>query len=405
MKNKVKQSSYAALALILSGAPVLAHLDLESSYRGHSISNELLVDFGKQVAYAADKVDQTKFDDWSAKLEADGWSLKKIKGTTGSANNQVESVMAVMAFRGNEVVIAPRGTTGGNDWTTDFRFSRDTFWRGLATIAPMLVNKEWIAQADLKEAMIAGQFLKANDKIHNGFLQTFLSMWPEIKSSLIERAAELGISVSELMVSTSGHSLGAALQNLTQMALLNDSYLGYGQNILEKSHVYHDELDQSWFAMHEVESKENTNVKGVAMCPPRVFGPKAAEQFNEMVGPGNSPQIVNAMDAVPYAVLQGAGFADATTNMIYVDGGLANPVKAHTDVRDLAVDALNGVNKVHEKTYARAAIDAVYKPVKAVVDAASNAVSQAYNAASNAYNALANGVSDAKKAAWGYFGY
>lgn len=412
MKNNVKRSS-VALAILMGGTmltPVHAHSDEsiinegrgqfhnfhEATRPASTVSNELLVEFAKDIAYAANKNETSKYDAFVAKLAAEGWTIEKLDGTTGSASNQQGSTMGVMAFRGHDVIIATRGTEATNlsDWTTNVRYSRNMGWKTLAWLAPSLVDQEWIQQEDAKEAMIAAQFLKADDKIHNGFLQTHMSMYPQVQEKLKAHAEAIGCKVSDLNIHTSGHSLGAAQQDLMQMHLLTDSTLGLGVNVLEKSFVFTDStLGNEWHVTKVTESKENENVKGVAVEAPRVFGPKAADQFDKIVGAQNSPHIVNAQDIVPHVPFKGLGFEDTTKNIINVDSGDAL-VAAHTNIKNVAIEALNGEIKDHPKTYTRYFVDGI--------GAVSNTV---ISAANTCYSAVANVASTANNAFWSCLGY
>lgn len=468
MKNKVKQSSIAILTLLLSSATgSMAHVDLERSTdlgaSSHSllqkhivphfkdadtVSNELLVEFGKEIAYAANKTDQAKYSAFETKMVGEGWTLKKILGTTGTAANQQTSVMAVMAFRGHEAIIATRGTEALNlnDWATNFRYCRNLLPKTISWIAPSLVDQKWVEQDDIKEACIAAQYMKAEDKIHNGFLQTHMSVWEEVKAELLKHDVK--------RIYTTGHSLGGAQQDLMQMHLLTDSTLGYGRELLAESLILGDSCLGFYLPKITVE-KENTVVTGVAMEAPRAFGGKAAAQFDRIVGAENSPHIVNAGDIVPHVPFKSLGFEDATQNIIHVDSGDVG-IKAHTNIKDVSIEALNGQVTEHEKTFTRKAVDGVASVPGMVYDAAESVVSTVGNAVndyvvepvisgvstvvdgvsgmyhsadpvaraqnivteeagriyrdaerklSNAGNAVVDAASNANKAFWGYLGY
>lgn len=191
------------------------------------------------LAYKAEKNDPTIYNQMVQQLNNEGWAVKRLKGTTGIAQNQTESTMGIIAFRGKEVVISIRGTKMKNadDWITDFRFDRDIFGK---LYANLIGNQEF----DLKNEAIGAQFLGVNGNIHNGFLQTHLSMWPEIRQAILDYANSLDCQVSDLKFQTIGHSLGGAQQDLILVHLLNDSQLGLGKETLEASSI-DTEIDQS----------------------------------------------------------------------------------------------------------------------------------------------------------------
>ena len=96
---------------------------------------DLIVDFAK-FSYSVDKKAGWQTTDKAIynKLINDGWILDAFDGTTGTANNQVESVSGLLAFKDDQVVIATRGTemTNWNDWMTNVRFSRSPITRFFA---------------------------------------------------------------------------------------------------------------------------------------------------------------------------------------------------------------------------------------------------------------------------------
>jgi|GEM_PF-3391058 len=207
----------------------------------------------------------------------DGWQLDPFIGTTGAADNQVESVSGLLAFKDNHVVIATRGTEmdNWNDWLTNFRFSRSPIGR----IFPSEANKI---------SAITAQFFGVDGEIANGFLQTHLSSWDYIQKAIMKYAVSSGKSTKDLRYTITGHSMGAAKAQLNALRLLTDSTLGIGVSEVEKSFMddYYEDLGMSGFyGMAQKSAPKNPgNVETIVFESPRVFSDITAEHVNRIMG-------------------------------------------------------------------------------------------------------------------------
>lgn len=339
------------------------------------------------LGYKAAKKDTTVFDNLVQDLNNQGWSVQRLKGKTGKAAHQVEATMGIIAFRGKEVVISTRGTMNGNDWTTDFRFDRDI----LGTLLGMLTDNQ---ENHLKNQMIGAQFLGVNGTVHNGFLQTHLDMWPQIRNAILDYANQIGCQVSDLTFKTVGHSLGGALQDLNMVHLLEDSQLGLGKKTLESSFVDQeiDSLGKSGFYGLKVTTDvPNTKVEGLAIEGPGVFGSEVVDHLEAKIGEGNLVHVENVGDPIPHAAAL-VGLEKIGT-VVTVDGGGA-PVAAHRlgDVKKVAVDHLDnkGSPVAEEKSIARHISDAVVGAGQAVVNAGRAVVNTISNAILNVTDSIWN---------------
>lgn len=269
----------------------------------HKLPADLIVDFAK-FSYSVDKKAGWKTDDKAIynKLINDGWILDTFNGTTGTANNQVESVSGLLAFKDDQVVIATRGTemTNWNDWMTNFRFSRSPITR-------------FFADESNKLGAITAQFFGGVDgEVANGFLQTHLSSWDYIKEAILKRAQSLGKSTKDLQYTITGHSKGAAKAQLNALNLLTDSELGIGTDYLEKSFILSEsaldfDLTKSQMDVFgsgfygiskKTDPKNKGNVETVVFESPRVFSDTTAEQVNKIVGEGNLVRIESRREGI-----------------------------------------------------------------------------------------------------------
>lgn len=280
------------------------------------VSAELLVDFAK-FTYSANKQEWEAYDhQLFSRLVNDGWKFELFNGTTGSANNQVESISGLLAFKDKHVVIATRGTEATNldDWTTNVRFARSPFYR--------LFSME---EAQ-KEGQIGAQFLNVDGGLANGFLQTHLSSWEMIKQSILNYAQQVGVTPQELQYTITGHSKGAAKAQLNAVNLLTDKDLAIGVNCLEKSLLVSEaevpgisDLGASLFYAPALYSEpQNTgNVEAVVFESPRVFSDQAASQVERILGKDYLLRIENRgrfdVDPVVHVSPESFGFKHAGT--------------------------------------------------------------------------------------------
>jgi hypothetical protein len=312
---------------------------------------ELVADFAK-FSYTVNKNKDSWKEEEQAiynKLINQGWVLDTFKGTTGTANNQVESESGLLAFKDGQVVIATRGTemTNWYDWMTNFRFSRSPLGR--------LYSDE----ANKISSITAQAFYGVDGEIANGFLQTHLSSWDYIKEAIIKYAASIGKTPAELDYTITGHSKGAAKAQLNALHLLTDSTLAVGLESLEASTILtkstagldltESQLDiwGSGFYMPSVKSdpKNKGNLEIVAFESPHVFSNETAAQANKIIGTDKLVRIENEgvydFDPVTKVTPKFLGFDHAGTK-VGVDGkgtfvgrhGLGN-------VRDAAILAID----------------------------------------------------------------
>jgi len=310
----------------------LSTQEIAQSQDSHKLPADLIVDFAK-FSYSVDKKagwsegDKTIYN----KLINEGWILDAFDGTTGTANNQVESVSGLLAFKDDQVVIATRGTemTNWNDWMTNFRFSRSPITRFFST------------DEENKLGAITAQFFGGVDgEVANGFLQTHLSSWNYIKEAILKRAQTLGKSTKDLQYTITGHSKGAAKAQLNALNLLTDSTLGIGVDYLEKSFILSEstldiDLTQSqmdvfgsgFYGISKKTDPQNKgNVDTVVFESPRVFSDTTANQVNKIFGKDNLVRVENrskdGIDSDPVIHLTPAflGFAHAGT-AVDVDTG------------------------------------------------------------------------------------
>lgn len=354
----------------------LPMVDIVEDTPSTPLTNTDRLEFAK-LAYDADKADQNVFNEKVAALEADGWTVEKLTGSTGSATEQVESTMGVIAYRGKQAMIATRGTTGADDWKTNFRAARNVGQEIMGLFFP-----SYNAESD----QIAAQFLKANGKVHNGFLQTHLSTWDQIKASLLARAKTLGVAVADLNIETTGHSLGAGQQDLNQFHLLTDSDLGLGRQKVGNSLLASTgDLDMSaFYAPALSESIVNTGVRGTAFESPNAFGTTAAQDFDRKVGKGNSPHVHNFGDAVPSLPPVAAGYSPVG-DAVPIDAGANDPLTAHvlTGMGDEAVKALDQIDagktvKTSKKAALKKRVKAARKSVARTTKKAASAIAKPF---------------------------
>ncbi|MCE3230967.1 MAG: Lipase (class 3) [Alphaproteobacteria bacterium] len=297
------------------------------------LSPEVIADF-TQFSYDVNKKgwEQSKK---AIQLTEDGWKLDAFKGTTGTATHQVESMSGLLAFKGDHVVIATRGTeqTNLNDWATNARFSRSPVVRFFAS------------ETNKLSAITAQFFGGVEGEVANGFLQTHLSSWDYIKEAIMNHAQSIGKSTSELHYTITGHSKGAAKAQLNALSLLTDPELAIGTNYLEKSFLEHSDLegeDDFLGVANMATAKNRGNVDTVVFESPRVFSNTTAQQVDAM-GQGLT-RIENrgdwSVDPVVHVTPAFLGFnhAGATIN---IDSG-GNPVERHlmNVVREPATKAI-----------------------------------------------------------------
>ena len=285
-----------------------------SATLNHQVPADLLVDF-TNFAYTANKKEwEPKHHDLFARLVNEGWALKPFTCTTGSADDQHESISGVMGFNGLQVVVATRGTKTVPDWQTNFRYARHPLTRLFSA-----VELE-------KESAITAQFFNGvNGNIANGFLQTHLSSWEKISPVLHEYALSLGVSTKDLKVTFTGHSQGAAKAQLNALAYLTDPELGAGVECLERSFILPtEELGKSGFYGMSLysEPENNGNVAVVVFESPHVFSPEAAKDVNKIIGVQNLLRVENKGDPVIYLSPKTLGFEHAGTSVPINKGGL-----------------------------------------------------------------------------------
>jgi hypothetical protein len=101
---------------------------------------------------------------------------------------------AFVRAQGSRVVITYKGTDTATDFATDFT--------------------PWPAACP--------ELLPEGGRVHSGFLAAFRSTWPQVRATIETHAASQGLSIAELDVTVTGHSLGAAQATLAalQMAQL-----------------------------------------------------------------------------------------------------------------------------------------------------------------------------------------
>ncbi|MEN8236721.1 MAG: hypothetical protein ABFQ95_04165 [Pseudomonadota bacterium] len=331
----------AALMVGVSAIPMKAIAD--SDLASESLPLTASQRFGyAQLCYKANSSDQTEFNKRAADLEAEGWKVDFLVGTTGTAATQVKSTMGLMAYRGSQVVIATKGTQSLNDWKTNVRSSR----HGLSQRAFHSLMGLFTNYYNNKEAIIAAQHIGLAGEVHNGFLQTHLSMWDQVKQNLKNYVEKEDLTYQDLSIETLGHSLGGALQDLNQAHLLQDSTLGLGVQTLESSFVDTD-LDMSGFyGLKLAERKANDNVRGTAFEAARAFTTAVAKEFNGVVGAGNSPHVDNRGDIVPALPFTIVGYKSAG-DQVGIDTNHFHPLMAHKlrGVKAEAIEALNDFDK------------------------------------------------------------
>ena len=297
------------------------------------------------LAYLSNAKDQSSYNVTRARMENDGWTLKKVKGKT----NSVESNMVVMGFRGKQVIIASRGTemTNANDWLTNLDFAK---------------NKQAAELLGIKEGYV-----------HNGFLQAHLSTWDEIKSNLLFYAKKRGVKVSDLEIETTGHSLGAAQQDLNQLHLLKDHDLDLGMKKVQDSFMYDDFYGMS---LHE-SIVGSDKVRGTAFAGPKVFDQKGADEFKKAVKEGHSPHVVNKHDVVPKVPFNFIGFQDVG-DIVDIDTN-SNIADAHSlDV--MKKKALKALDKTKKQTTATEKADGKTKESNSTATKSKNLLSKAWDA-------------------------
>ena len=350
--------SYIAIIVATSTMTVAANHKIDE------LTNDQRVSFA-QLPCEANTADQTIFKQSVSQLHQDGWAVDILEGTTGSASAQATSNMGIMAYKGNKVVIATRGTakTNLNDWTSNVRSNRNGVVRGVFhTLAGMFTD-----HYKNKEDFIAAQYLNLNGAVHNGFLQTHNSMWDKVKQNIQNHAKKQGVAVSDLEFETVGHSMGAAQQDLNQVHLLTDSTLGLGTKVVEDEFQDND-LGMSFIGLKKTERIENRNVRGTAFEAPNAFTTDAGKDFNERVGKGNSPHIHNAYDLVPYLPANAVGYA-AVGDQIAIDSSHRNPVAAHLikNIRPTAVEALDQHDQGQSKVAAPAKSSSMWSALKGAI--------------------------------------
>jgi predicted lipase len=100
-------------------------------------------------------------------------------------------------IKGNDIVIAYRGTVTGNDWLSNFD--------ALQTKYP-----------DFAE----------NKGIHKGFCEIFQGSRKAIRDALFNHLADNGLSLENLSIQFTGHSLGGALAKIAALEMSSDPVLG-----------------------------------------------------------------------------------------------------------------------------------------------------------------------------------
>jgi hypothetical protein len=374
----------------------LPNQDVSQNQESQKLPADLIVDFAK-FSYSVDKKagwsegDKTIYN----KLINDGWILDAFDGTTGTANNQVESVSGLLAFKDDQVVIATRGTemTNWYDWMTNFRFSRSPITRFFA------------ADEANKASAITAQFFGGVDgEVANGFLQTHLSSWDYIKEAILKRAQTLGKSTKDLQYTITGHNKGAAKAQLNALNLLTDSTLAIGVDYLEKSFIGSnstmEELGMSGFygmgIKSEPENKGNVDI--TVFESPRVFSDTTAEQVNGIFGIGNLVRVENkskdGIDSDPVIHLTPAfmGFGHAGT-AIDVDAGFFVGRHMMGNVGAQAIDAI----EKHRETVAQKALET---EESAPASPSATATTPATEVESDYFG---KSVVEAVKSVWNYF--
>ncbi len=228
-----------------------------------------------ELAYAVNDEGWDKYDT-TIKVTGDGWKLVPFNGTTGSAYNQVESPIGLLAFKGDHVVIANRGTETWDDLLTDVRFSRSPFGRIFSN------------EANKISAITAQFFFGVEGEIANGFLQTHLSSWDAIQKAIMDYAASVGKKPNELHYTVTGHSMGAAVAQINALRLLKDPELGIGVINLEESFIddsVTEDLGESGFLVmgRKSELENPKNVEVIVFESPRVFSNTTAKQVDKIL--------------------------------------------------------------------------------------------------------------------------
>jgi hypothetical protein len=382
---------------------------------------DLIGDFAK-FSYSVDKTEGWKNEDKAIynKLINDGWKLDTFKGTTGTATAQVESVSGLLAFKGDHVVIATRGTemANFNDWMTNVRFSRSPIMRFFAD------------EANKLSAITAQFFGGVTGEVANGFLQTHLSSWDYIKEAIIKYAASQGKSTQDLHYTITGHSKGAAKAQLNAVNLLTDSTLGVGVDYLERSFIFSspemEDLGMSGFYGIPVKSepKNKGNVFAVVYESPRVFSNEAAEHVNNILGTENLVRVENEgvydFDPVTKVGPEFLGFNHAGTKIGVNGKGAFVGRHGLGNVKDAAVPHIEAhigsmANKKVEmpKVEVEPNVSVPSAPAteaaqpeetktyfgKSVVDTFANVGSAIRDGASSAYSNVTSAISNA----WSYF--
>src|SRR5688572_24285936 len=102
-------------------AMVITSSALVSIASSQDFDAETLMNFTR-FAYTANK---GHFEDKDQKLMNSlinaGWGMKTFRTKTGTASNQIESIGGVVASKGDQIVVATRGTVSLPDWQTNFR--------------------------------------------------------------------------------------------------------------------------------------------------------------------------------------------------------------------------------------------------------------------------------------------
>lgn len=362
MKNKVKQSSCAALALLLSTSAILAGEPLKQDFR-NGLTNSQLAQIPDSLTQS--QLPTTGINYWVEKKQANG-NTKQVncnslmREATGYAQKAYDNHLAykegnyivkdgevpifykgvlegTISVENGKIVVAFRGTKEGWDWLTNLN--------GLTGNV--------------------GHVYGSTGTVHTGFHQRFMENKNVVLDTVQQLINKLGKD-TEILVT--GHSLGGAQASLAAAFLK--------QNLSNKA-----------------------NISLVTFNAPRVFSEKTAMDVESLIGKDNMLRVWRDKDPVSIAALGALGYKHAghSIKLDAIDtayamnwAGKAVPNHAHKLNTNEAAS--------NDMTFPRA-----HTGVKDKAGGIYNAVAGSFfgQAASHAYNAAAN----AKKTAWGYFGY
>lgn len=187
--------------------------------------------------------------------------------------------------------------TNFNDWATNFRVSRNPF----ASVFSYITG--FVSSATQKICQTSAQLFAGavHGQIHNGFLQTHLSSWEEIKNEILSYSRHLGLHPRDLSYTLLGHSKGAAKAQLNALHLVTDQDLKIGHtDLLEKSfnmtNSFVQELGLSsgfYGILKETSPVNSGNVKTIVFESPRVFFWDSAPQVENILKRENIIRIEN----------------------------------------------------------------------------------------------------------------